>query len=768
MKMKLKAAVSAVLLTAMLTNTQILALSYTGIGNVTTIHRDTIGDGLRYSVYDSTDENGKTQKSYIFEYKPGGGVAPIINYGKKVYGMDRLSALVKDAAEDGLHILGAVNGDFYSMQTGVPMGVMIEDGELISTDNGNYALGFLPDGSAIIGKPEIGVSFTNLTKMSAPVKIGQVNKFPTIWGVYMNTENFYKTTVSAADAIEITVKLDSKLKVGSSVSGTVIDIKTDAKNSEIPDGCAVITVANSYEDHALFTGTEIGDSVKIDITCADGWSNITTAVGGGDLILRDGVMPEGIIDESHETVSNPRTAVGIKPDGRLIFFATEGRSDNARGLKLEELSALMAELGCVTALNLDGGGSTTVMVKPALETEISYASRPIDTNYRALANGILFASIYTPDGIPGALVPTPDAKYLLRGSTVGFSAKLLDRAYMPIEGELAGDSLTAEFAESYPEGSGSFSGGKFTAGQLGGEYFIKVSDAADPTVYGETLLTVVDKLDSLELKKSRIKMLPGTRAKIDIVAANEGNNVLCDSASFYYTLNGTHIVPNPEDYPTAAIFCDLGYLEADGTFQAFGGVSGEVELGVWFDQFVRYVKIEINDENDVVTDFEIPEDSGKFTVSENAEISPSSGYKSAGGIAISPVVPDAEIDGESEVAPSPIISVNPIEPIPIFADAKSVIINLAGEYSGTPTVTLSDERGNEYVISYTVTKDYSKQLGWRELTAEIPESLRTGDMAVTALLGVTLPEDGSSLILDNPTVYYGKITPPKISGKVGS
>ncbi len=759
-KMKLKSALTALTLTAMLINTQLSAMSYTGIGDVTSIHRDTVGDGLRYSEYISVDVNGKQQKSYIFEYKPGRGVIPIINYGKKVYGMDRLSALVKDANEDGLHILGGINGDFYSMQTGVPLGVMIENGELISTDNGNYALGFLPDGSAIIGKPEISVSFTNLTKMSAPITIGQVNKFPTIWGVYMNTEKFYSTTVSSAESLEITVKLDSALTPGKTVSGTVIGVNHDTSNSEIPEGCAVITVANSYEDHALFAGTEIGDNVKIDITCAAGWESITTAIGGGDLILDGGVMPEGTVDGDHEKVSNPRTAVGIKPDGKLIFFAAEGRSDNARGLKLVELSALMAELGCVTALNLDGGGSTTVMVKPSLASEISYASRPIDANYRAIANGILFASAHTPDGIPGALAPAPGAKYLLRGSTVGFSAKLLDRAYMPIEGSLEGDSLVAEFAEAYPEGSGSFSGGKFIAGQIGGEYFFRISDAADPTVYGETTLTVIDKLDRLELKKSYVKMLPGTKTKIDVIAGYEGNSVLCDAASFYYTLNGTHIVPDPEDYPTAAIVCELGYLEPDGTFQAFGGVSGEVELGVWFDQFVRYVKINISDESDIIADFETPEDIDSFTLSENGVASPVPGYKSGGALSVSL----AEADAGSEAVPSHIVSVKPIEPISIFADAKSIIINLAGDFSGTPTVTLSDEDGNEYVLSYSVTKDYSKQLGWRELTAEIPESLKTGDMTVTTLLGVTLPEDGSSLSIDNPTIYYGKPIPPAISG----
>lgn len=152
MNKKIQRPLCALLCTAMLSGIPLGALSYTGLGEVTHIKRDTVGSGLYYSELRSTDTDGKTQKSYIFEYAPTGGVLPVVRFGNTVYGKDRLGSLVSAAKNDGDTVLGAINGDFYSMQTGVPLGVMIDGGKLISTDDSKYAIGFKADGTTIIGK----------------------------------------------------------------------------------------------------------------------------------------------------------------------------------------------------------------------------------------------------------------------------------------------------------------------------------------------------------------------------------------------------------------------------------------------------------------------------------------------------------------------------------------------------------------------------------------------------------------------------------------
>lgn len=101
-----------------------------------------------------------------------------------------------------------------------------------------------------------------------------------------------------------------------------------------------------------------------------------TAVGGGPVLVQEGKIMisndiEGkfagkAIDDRH-----PRSAIGYTGDGRLIVFACEGRSATAAGLSLIQMAGIMKDLGCKEALNLDGGGSTTLLVNGK---EVNYPS----------------------------------------------------------------------------------------------------------------------------------------------------------------------------------------------------------------------------------------------------------------------------------------------------------------------------------------------------------------------------------------------------------
>ena len=70
---------------------------------------------------------------------------------------------------------------------------------------------------------------------------------------------------------------------------------------------------------------------------------------------------------------NPRTAIGYTKENHLILLTADGREGSSVGLTLMELAHLMKELGCVYAMNLDGGGSTVMYVdghvvnKPAVK-----------------------------------------------------------------------------------------------------------------------------------------------------------------------------------------------------------------------------------------------------------------------------------------------------------------------------------------------------------------------------------------------------------------
>lgn len=90
-------------------------------------------------------------------------------------------------------------------------------------------------------------------------------------------------------------------------------------------------------------------------------SNIMTA---GPMLLRKGEMVPQRDDRTFVTQRHNRTALGLRPDGTTLLVVADGRfKHQAEGLTLPELELVMRWLGCTEAINLDGGGSSTMYVK---------------------------------------------------------------------------------------------------------------------------------------------------------------------------------------------------------------------------------------------------------------------------------------------------------------------------------------------------------------------------------------------------------------------
>lgn len=90
-------------------------------------------------------------------------------------------------------------------------------------------------------------------------------------------------------------------------------------------------------------------------------SNIMTA---GPLLLLQGERTPQRDDRTFVTQRHNRTAIGVKEDGTMILLVADGRTSHSAGFSLTEFASLLKWLGCVDALNLDGGGSSTLYVSP--------------------------------------------------------------------------------------------------------------------------------------------------------------------------------------------------------------------------------------------------------------------------------------------------------------------------------------------------------------------------------------------------------------------
>ncbi len=108
---------------------------------------------------------------------------------------------------------------------------------------------------------------------------------------------------------------------------------------------------------------------KIDYSRAKYWP-VRDALHAGPVLLTDGqvnvTVDEEVFFGSSIPDVHPRTAAGYTADGQLILLVVDGRQTVSRGVYLEELAIMMRDLGCVEAINLDGGGSSALVVNGAL------------------------------------------------------------------------------------------------------------------------------------------------------------------------------------------------------------------------------------------------------------------------------------------------------------------------------------------------------------------------------------------------------------------
>lgn len=139
--------------------------------------------------------------------------------------------------------------------------------------------------------------------------------------------------------------------------------------SEFPVNALHDSIANPSWKYLIST-SQINNDQVVDLSKSKKsfikWK-VQTAVGGGPVLVRDGkVNVSNNIERKFAGKQindlHPRTAMGYTKDNQIIVFVCEGRSDKAAGLSLTQMAEIMKDLGCVEALNLDGGGSSCMLI----------------------------------------------------------------------------------------------------------------------------------------------------------------------------------------------------------------------------------------------------------------------------------------------------------------------------------------------------------------------------------------------------------------------
>lgn len=257
----------------------------------------------------------------------------------------------------------------------------------------------------------------------------------------------------------------------------------------------------------IMSGTKINDPTGTTFWIdGSGAAHITSAQECKDALaagnVREAVASFGDIFENgrarsglDNTTRASRTAIGIKNDGTVVMLMVDGRqAPYSVGMTMAEVAAAMEDLGCVQAINLDGGGSSTFATQREGEPESSTAGltlrcRPSDGYERKVSNTIMVLSTAKPTGQFDHAVVTPNDEVYTPGSTVQFKATGIDAAGGKAE-------IPAGASWAVLSGDGSIdANGLYTAAGTCGE--VKVGLKAGGKTIGQTRIQVQwpDKLD---------------------------------------------------------------------------------------------------------------------------------------------------------------------------------------------------------------------------------------------------------------------------------
>jgi hypothetical protein len=168
-------------------------------------------------------------------------------------------------------------------------------------------------------------------------------------------------------------------------------------------------VGTTLNDDQLITA---GDTVVVQAKMGGAFEGVRFAVGAWETLVKDGVVTEEHTYGAGPDVRHPRTAIGVKGDGTVFFVTVDGRDyvNGYRGVTAYELSEIMYHFGAVDAYNLDGGGSTTMVVRNDSD-EYIYLNTPSDGQPRRVTNGLFFVEGRHED--PPVTLPWPDTRVVL-------------------------------------------------------------------------------------------------------------------------------------------------------------------------------------------------------------------------------------------------------------------------------------------------------------------------------------------------------------------
>jgi len=285
--------------------------------------------------------------------------------------------------------LAAINSGYFrttGTYRGDSVGVEVLNGKILSESNNSRAaagliekrgtqeliLGHLKLDGEVIAGPQIKYAINGLNRPRAANEL------------IVFTPEFHRTTLTEPGGLETIVR-----------HSRVVALREPKGSSTIPADGFVISTSGSARDWALKNlrrGAQVRLNLRLSPVEPDQavlWKQATSVIGGGPQLIKNGrveitnaaerILPSFVSD------GHPRTAIAKLKSGQLLLVTVDGRQPGESiGMSLTMLADLLMEFGAVEAINLDGGGSTTMVIRNKL------VNKPSDTTgERPVSDAIL-------------------------------------------------------------------------------------------------------------------------------------------------------------------------------------------------------------------------------------------------------------------------------------------------------------------------------------------------------------------------------------------
>lgn len=478
---------------------------------------------------------------------------------------ETVTAIANRDSKDGNRVVGAINAAFFNMSDGVPLFLIaknnrIINGGAISEGANQYlnvptAFGIDKNGQGIIDYFDFQITMTTNGQSYQLTGMDRVRNGNE---VIVYTPNYYKGyTDNNQYGFDIIVEGDTpigEIYFGDTISGVVKEIAPygESKHS-IPKNGFILSVQGGSSLSKTLSSLQIGQQIDVNFSIDSKWQDAQFIVATGPFLVRDGkpyIMMSTASSRAREVA--PRTVVAVSKDKKTVHFITvDGRQSHSKGMNMKELADYLVSLGVDTAINLDGGGSTTMALRKYGSNDVVVVNKPSGGSQRAV-HAILEAISTAPLGEAKIMKFTrTNVGTMLEGTSSTVSVQyVLDEYYNPLPITPNSISLASQ------NGTLTISGTTFTTTKAGQD---RIYIMYNGKVVQSFPVTIVDAPSQMTIKGAQEVVVGATQNYTVEAKDAEGKNLIYNANQVKWSVEG-----------------NIGTITSTGQFKATTAGSGKI------------------------------------------------------------------------------------------------------------------------------------------------------------------------------------------------